>query len=91
MEPVTKEVPPMRRPLASMPEEAAPGVPAIGRAAVAEAKPLAIPATALMKRLRDPAAVREAIILREVLGPPKALRPPGQLGLVIDLPPLAAA
>ena len=72
-------------------EEAAPGVPAIGRAAVAaDAKPSGIPASALMTRLRDPAAIREAIILREVLGPPKALRPPGQLGLVFDLPPLAA-
>jgi hypothetical protein len=35
----------------------------------------ATPASALLLRLRDPAAIREAIILREVLGPPKALQP----------------
>lgn len=29
---------------------------------------------AMLKRLRDPASIREAIILREVLGPPKALQ-----------------
>jgi hypothetical protein len=32
------------------------------------------PASGLVLRLRDPAAIREAIILREVLGPPKALQ-----------------
>jgi hypothetical protein len=32
------------------------------------------PAAGLLARLRDPAAVREAIILREILGPPKALQ-----------------
>jgi hypothetical protein len=33
------------------------------------------PAGALLLRLRDPSAIREAIILREILGPPKALQP----------------
>ncbi len=32
------------------------------------------PASALLQRLRDPASVREAMILREVLGPPKAFQ-----------------
>jgi hypothetical protein len=32
-------------------------------------------ASGLMARLRDPVAIREAIILREILGPPKALQP----------------
>ncbi len=34
-----------------------------------------IPAAYLLTRLRDPASIREAIILREVLGPPKAFQP----------------
>ena len=33
------------------------------------------PGAALLLRLREPASVREAIVLREVLGPPKALQP----------------
>jgi hypothetical protein len=33
------------------------------------------PAGGLLLRLRDPAAIREAMILREILGPPKALQP----------------
>jgi hypothetical protein len=33
------------------------------------------PAKGLLLRLRDPSAIREAIILREILGPPKALQP----------------
>jgi hypothetical protein len=54
---------------------AAPGNrPASAPAAVGPAKPLAIPAGALLLRLRDPASVREAMILREVLGPPKGLQ-----------------
>lgn len=32
-------------------------------------------AKSLLLRLRDPASVREAIILREVLGPPRAFQP----------------
>ena len=32
------------------------------------------PAAALLLKLRDPGAIREAIILREILGPPKALQ-----------------
>ena len=30
--------------------------------------------SAFRERLRDPATVREAIILREILGPPRALQ-----------------
>lgn len=33
--------------------------------------------TALARRLRDPDAARDAVILTEVLGPPRAKRPPG--------------
>ena len=33
------------------------------------------PAKGLLLRLRDPDAIREAIILREILGPPKGLQP----------------
>jgi len=44
----------------------------------------ATPAQALIARLRDPASIREAIILREVLGPPKALRQPWTVGPVLE-------
>jgi hypothetical protein len=41
----------------------------------AEAAPLvSTPAQGLLARLRDPASIRQAIILREVLGPPKGLQ-----------------
>ena len=36
---------------------------------------ISYPAKSLLLHLRDPASIREAIILREVLGPPKALQP----------------
>jgi len=39
--------------------------------------PAVVPSSAasgLMERLRDPASIRQAIILREILGPPKALQ-----------------
>jgi hypothetical protein len=49
--------------------------PAIGAVAVAGAeKQIAYPAKGLLLRLRNPNAVREAVILREVLGPPKAFQ-----------------
>jgi len=31
-------------------------------------------ASALLRRLRDPASIRDAIVMREVLGPPKAFQ-----------------
>jgi hypothetical protein len=51
----------------------------MGRAAAAPVgAPVAtgVPSTAgdLLVRLRDPASIRQAIILREVLGPPKAFQ-----------------
>jgi hypothetical protein len=39
--------------------------------------PAVVPSSAasgLMERLRDPTSIRQAIILREILGPPKALQ-----------------
>jgi hypothetical protein len=52
--------------------------PAIGAVSVAAPAQITYPAKSLLLRLRNPTAVREAIILREVLGPPKAF----QAGLV---------
>lgn len=43
------------------------------------------PAGALLLKLRDPAAIREAIVLREVLGPPKALQPGWPMASVTTL------
>jgi hypothetical protein len=53
-----------RRPLASVPPAAAPSAPQPGAAV-----------SALLLRLRDPVSIRQAIMLREILGPPKALQP----------------
>ncbi len=47
----------------------------------ADAPPAAVPAGALLARLRDPTSIRQAVILREVLGPPKALQEPGILSV----------
>ena len=42
------------------------------RAPIAPAARDTISSSVILRRLRDPASIREAIILREVLGPPKA-------------------
>jgi hypothetical protein len=41
----------------------------------------AAPAGSLLARLRNPASIREAIILREVLGPPRAFQAAGVLSV----------
>jgi hypothetical protein len=82
-QPVSRRIPPVPAPMraASFPEPAsmAPPVPqtsAPARAsqpgALVPATQPATPARALLERLRDPASIREAIVLREVLGPPRA-------------------
>lgn len=59
------EKPASTRPLASAPAQSiTPAVAAWG----------ATPAASLLIKLREPASIRQAIILREVLGPPKALQ-----------------
>jgi hypothetical protein len=78
-----------RAPAAPAPAKVSPAPVAVApatpvRQAAPPARPAAAPvaavspsytATALLPRLRNPSAIREAIILREVLGPPKALQP----------------
>ena len=59
-----------------LPVPSAAASPAVSAAAATKAaQQISYPAKSLLLRLRDPASIREAIILREVLGPPKALQP----------------
>lgn len=71
--PMVAQMPPISQ-VAAIPG-ARPVSPVPPPATGAPAKPVAIPASQLLLRLRDPAAIREAVILREVLGPPRAFHP----------------
>jgi hypothetical protein len=69
----------------AFPQSGSVAVPAIGAAAVGKSgAQLPQAAAGLLLRLRDPRAVREAIILREVLGPPKAF-PEGLTSRILEL------
>jgi hypothetical protein len=72
---VLRPAPVAMAPMEAFPQATGPAIPAIGAAVVgAPATQKAYPAKGLLVKLRNPTAVREAIILREVLGPPKALQ-----------------
>jgi len=58
---------------ASAPPPPTPPAPRPAPAAVAPAVPA--PVSGLLLRLRDPGSIRQAIILREILGPPRAFQP----------------
>lgn len=80
--PATRHVAPVEpvtlKPLTPWVPETPEALLAAGKAEGAPAaKPQNIEAAGLLARLRDPSAIRNAIILREVLGLPKALQEPG--------------
>jgi len=69
---VLRPAPVTMAPMEAFPQASGPDIGA--KAVAAPAAQKAYPAKGLLVRLRNPTAVREAIIMREVLGPPKAFQ-----------------